>query len=78
MPRITLISAALLALINVSAFANDADVDDIVAETQEIDPIVTGQTVNDDYIEEWETLREKYLECGNCAIEPQPYPEELD
>jgi len=74
MPRIAFISVVLFAFMNVSVIMKDAAVDDISTETQEIDPVVTGQTVNDDYIEEWETLREKYLECGSCAIEPQPYP----
>lgn len=74
MPQITLISVALFAFVNVSVVMKDATVEDNTSETLDIDPVVTGQTVNDDYIEEWETLREKYLECGSCAIEPQPYP----
>ena len=74
MPRIALISVALFAFVNVSVVMKDTTTDDHSFETPEIDPVVTGQTVNDDYIEEWESLREKYLECGSCAIEPQPYP----
>jgi len=74
MPRITLISVALFVFVNVSVIADNAAAEEKAEDVQEIDPIVTGQTVKDDYIDEWEALREKYLECGKCAIEPQPYP----
>ena len=64
MPRITRVSVALLLFLSVPVLSHSAAAEDAVDDVQEIDPIVTGQTVNDDYMDEWETLREKYLECG--------------
>ena len=47
----------------------------IVAETKDpaIDPIITGQTVSAEDIEEWEERRKKFLDCKDCNP-TQPYP----
>jgi len=74
MSRLALVSVALFAFINTSVIMKDVKAEDSSPTPNEIDPIVTGQTLNDDYMDEWETQREKYLECGSCAVEPQPYP----
>jgi hypothetical protein len=44
--------------------------------TQRIDPIVTGQTISSDQLEEWKAKRDKFLKCGLCG-NAQPFPEDL-
>ena len=42
----------------------------------EVDPVVTGKTVDAGQRAEWERKRKKFLECGLCGKE-QAFPEDL-
>ena len=42
---------------------------------EEVDRIVTGQTLSGDDIQEWEEQRKRYLECPDCTAN-QPFPED--
>ena len=45
-----------------------------LAEIHEnVDRIVTGQTISGSEIEQWEEQRRRYLECPDCAAN-QPFP----
>lgn len=41
-----------------------------------IDPIITGNTVDDKSRKEWEDRAKRYRECKEC-VTPQPYPGDL-
>ena len=43
----------------------------VIGET--IDPIVTGQTLSNEDISEWEAQRKRYLECPECEAK-QAFP----
>ena len=42
----------------------------------EVDPVITGKTVDAGQRAEWERKRKKFLECGLCGKE-QAFPEDL-
>lgn len=42
----------------------------------EVDPVITGKTVDAGQRAEWERKRRKFLECGLCGKE-QAFPEDL-
>jgi hypothetical protein len=39
-----------------------------------IDPIITGESISDEHKRLWKIQNKKYLECGLCGEEPQPFP----
>lgn len=39
-----------------------------------VDPVITGETISDEHKRLWKIQNEKYLECGLCGQEPQPFP----
>jgi len=46
------------------------------AHAGEVDPVVTGKTVDAGQRAEWERKRKRFLECGLCGGE-QAFPEDL-
>ena len=42
----------------------------------EVDPVITGKTVDAGQRAEWEKKRKKFLECGLCGKQ-QAFPDEL-
>ena len=41
-----------------------------------LDPIITGQTISSDQLEDWKAKRRRFEECGLCG-EAQPFPSDL-
>lgn len=39
----------------------------------DVDPVVTGQTLSNDDIAQWQEQRKRYLECPECETK-QPFP----
>lgn len=53
--------------------ANKETVDYVINENS-IDPIITGHSISDEHKRSWKIQNKKYLECGLCGEEPQPFP----
>ena len=73
---IALLAILLMAVASPKAalhFQKDAD----TRPNQAVDPIVTGQTISSDQLEDWKAKRARYLKCGLCGNE-QPYPADFD
>ena len=73
---IALLAILLMAVASPKAalhFQKDAD----TRPNQGVDPIVTGQTISSDQLEDWKAKRARYLKCGLCGNE-QPYPADFD
>lgn len=66
---ILLMAASPKAALNV-IYASDT------VETPAIDPIITGQTISPDQLQEWKAKKMRFEECGLCG-EAQPFPGEL-
>jgi len=47
---------------------------DLSFYAQEIDPIVLGEAISESHRNAWKLQNAKYLECGLCAVEYQPFP----
>jgi len=49
---------------------------ELVVYGQEVDPIILGETISQSHREAWKLQNAKYIECGLCAVEHQPFPGE--
>ncbi len=74
------LALAILAILLMAVSSPKASVEIILASSivqePKIDPIVTGQTISSDQMEEWKAKRARYKKCGLCG-QQQPFPGDL-
>lgn len=75
----TRLGLALIAILLMAASPKAALNVIYVSDTLEppaIDPIITGQTISPDQLEDWKAKKLRFEQCGLCG-EAQPFPGEL-
>lgn len=72
---IAALAIALMAVASPKASVNIIYASDIT-EKPAIDPIITGQTISSDQLEDWKAKRNRFEECGLCGDE-QPFPSDI-
>lgn len=72
------LSLALLAVLAFAVAKPFASTNVLFAgqQDEQIDPIITGQTVSEPQLDDWESRKAKFEECGLCG-DAQPFPDDL-